>query len=483
MPEKTKNREAELYSNKVYQALQSLDVLEYRRLLKYLNSPYFNQSKTLVRLCETLLRCLENGKPGFNRRTIWNQLFSAEAYDDVNFRKYCSDLLKLVEDFMAQEIIMHDPVRRKVDLLDFTVRRKIEGLYNSALRQVRMELDKDHYHSLEYFKNSYQVERLFYAMQGFDVKLNSRANIEEIAYNLDIFYWIEKLKLFSSMLSQKRTGNFEYSLNFMEEMLAYLKNYPMDDVPELAIYYYSFLTLYEEEKDEHYFKLRRLLDQYGAQMPEKEVVELYDSALHYCTGKLNKGNKVFLQEYFDLFRLGLDNGIFIAREELATWRFNNAIVAALRLGNLEWAEDFIEKYKKYLPAETRQNTYTFNLARVYHYQKKYDKVLGLLRDIEYEDDGYNRISKVMQIIAYYELDETDALESFIESFRVFLYRDKKMPPQRRALYLNLIKYVRRLSRLTPGDKLALDKLRQDIIREKETTVNHEWLLEKIEEWA
>ena len=34
-------------------------------------------------------------------------------------------------------------------------------------------------------------------------------------------------------------------------------------------------------------------------MPQKEAVELYDSALHYCTGKLNKGVRLFLQEYFD----------------------------------------------------------------------------------------------------------------------------------------------------------------------------------------
>lgn len=31
-------------------------------------------------------------------------------------------------------------------------------------------------------------------MMDYDVKLNTRANIEEIGYNLDHFYWIEKLK-------------------------------------------------------------------------------------------------------------------------------------------------------------------------------------------------------------------------------------------------------------------------------------------------
>lgn len=470
-----------LNANKLYQTLCCLQAPDFKRLLKYLKSPYFNQSKTLTRLCEILLVAVENGDQGFDRKQAWDHIFPGENYDDTNFRKYCSDLLKLVEDFMAQESLMNDPVRRNINMLEFVVRKKIEPLYNGVLRQARARMAQYQYHSLEYFENAYKIERLYYSMMDFDVKLNVRANIEEIAYNLDHFYWIEKLKLYSSVLSQKRTGNFQYDLKFIKEMLSYLNSISIEEVPELAIYYYSFLTLYEEEKDEHYFSLRKLLDKYGTRMPKSEAAELYDSALHYCTGKLNKENQVFLREYFDLFEDGLEKGIFIINEELATWRFNNAIAVALRLGKLDWAEQFIEKYKKYLPAETQQNTYTFNLARVYRYQRKFEKVLGLLRNLEYEDIGYNLISKTMLINAYYELDEHDALESFMESFRAFLNRNKNIPQQRRKSYLNLLKYVRRLTRIAPGDKLSVKKLREEIIREKANHVNHEWLLEKIAE--
>ncbi len=481
MIKQKQSAQPETFTNKVFQTLECLAASDFKRLMKYLNSPYFNQSSTLLRLCEIFLRLLELQQPGFDRKRVWNELFPEEPYDDINFRKYCSDLLKLVQGFMAQESFESDPARKNIELLNYIVQRKVEPLANGAFRQARGEMDKSTYRSLDYFKNMHGIERLYYEMMDFDVKLNVHANIEAISDNLDLFYWIEKLKLFSSVLSQKRTGNYQYALKFNAEILQYLQHYPIEQVPELAIYYYSFLTLYEEDQVGHYFNLRRLLDQFGALMPKKESIELYDSALHYCTGKLNKGDRKFLQEYFDLFSDGLEKGIFIINGELATWRFNNAVAAALRMGKLDWAESFIEKFKGYLPSDNRQNTYTFNLARVYGYQHKYDKVLSLLRDVEYEDVGYNRISKVMQVIAYYELDETDALESFIESFRVFLYRDKKMPQQRRTLYLNLIKYVRRLTRLTSGDKVALEKLRQEIEREKESTVNHEWLLEKIAE--
>jgi len=298
---------------------------------------------------------------------------------------------------------------------------------------------------------------------------------------LDLFYWIEKLKLFSSMLSQQRTGNYPYDLKLMGQILEFLRDYPVEEVPELAIYYYAFLTLYESDNVAHYYNLRRLLDTYATVMPQKEAIELFDSALHYCTGKINKGDRAFLQEYFDVFEEAIQKRIFLQNGELATWRFNNIAASALGLGKLEWAERFVEDFKDYLPADSRQNTYSFNLARVYRFQKKYDQVLDLLQNVEYEDIGVNLISKMMLLITHYERKDHEVLDSFIESFRVFLNRHKNIPQQRRLSYLNLLKYTRRIMRLAPGDKLSVEKLRLEIGQEKAAIVNHEWLLEKLGE--
>lgn len=472
---------AEIHTNKVWHTLAYLEPAEHKRLLKYLKSPYFNQSKTLTRLYEILFDHIETGKPGFSREAVWHKLFPKEPYDDVNFRKYCSDLLGQVEGFMAQEAQKTDPSRQASDLLDYVVQHKIEPLYNASLRQARQVIEARPYKTKNDYYNLYLLERQYYTLMDFDVKLNDRSNIEEISHNLDIFYCVEKLKLYSSYLSRIKTRDYNYHFDLINEVIDFLKKYPKDDIPEVMIYYHSFLTLFEEEVVEHYYKLRELLDRYGSKMPQKEAIELYDSALIYCTGKVNKGNNVFFQEYFDLFELAIEKGIFIVNGELASWRFNNVIAAALRLGKLNWAENFVEKYKDYLPHDTRQNTYSFSLARVYLYQKKFDKVLNILRNVDYEDIGYNLISKAMLTITYFELDEFEALDSFVESFRVFLNRHKNIPQARRKSYLNLVKYVRRLTRLTPGDKAAVAKLREEISQEKANTVNHEWLLEKLTE--
>lgn len=469
----------EQHSNKVFQVLQHLDAAETKRLLRYVHSPYFNQSKPLRQLCALLLRQIELGHTGFRRTSIWQKLFPGVPYDDVNFRKYCSDLLGLVEGFLAQEVFEQHPERKALATLEFVIDRKLEPLYNSALRDARHRIEQP-YQSLEAYFLAYALERRCYALMEYDVKWDLRSNLETIAHNLDIFYWIEKLRLYGAALSQRKTSNQVYQLDFMDDILAYLRQHPPADAPQLTIYYHAFLTIYEEDDETHYFDLRRSLEEYGAIMPKQEAIELYDSAMHYCTGKVNQGKRGFLQEYFDLFEHALERDIFLVKGELTAWRFNNMVAAALGLGKLDWAEAFIGRYKAYLPIETRENTYTFNLTRIYRFQGKYEQVLELLKTIDYEDIGYNLISKMMLLITYYELDKMDELDTFTESFRVFLNRRKQLPPPRRLSYLNLIKYTRRLLRLAPGDKAGIGRLREEIQREKATTVNHEWLLEKLE---
>ena len=482
MATKNKSAATEQHRNKIYQVLECLDESEHKRLSRFLHSPYFIKTKTLVNLYDVLVAKIRKGEPGFDRLAVWGELQPNMPFDPIVFRKNCSDLLKWTEIFMAQEFQLQNDNYRTIGLLDFLVRRKIKPLYDRTIREARERVEQKSFKALDDFYTAYSIERHYYAMMDFDMSVDKRANIEAISEHLDVFYWIEKLRLFSASLSQQRTSLHQYDMKGLPQMLDILSTYPLEEAPELAIYYYSFLTLYEEENVEHYNRLLELLDQYLPQMPRLEAMEIIDSALHYCTGKINRGQSEFYQKYFDLFVFALENTIFSHDVEFPVWRFNNIVAAALRLDKLDWAEQFVNDYKHLLPEISRENTYSFNLARVYRFQKKYSSVIDLLKNVEYEDIGYNLISKMMLMITYYELDEYDALNNLLDTFKIFLKRNEKhIPDLRRTSYLNLIKYTRQLIRLIPGDKLAVKKLKNTVEQEKSMIVNHEWLLEKLQQ--
>jgi hypothetical protein len=94
--------------------------------------------------------------------------------------------------------------------------------------------------------------------------------------------------------------------------------------------------------------------------------------------------------------------------------------------------------------------------------KEFDKVIELLREVEYEDFTYNLNSKVMLLFTYYEMDEIEPLYSLFESFRVYLNRHKAIPEQRKNNYKNLIKYTKKLTKVMPGDKKAIEKLKKEV---------------------
>ncbi|MEM1323958.1 MAG: hypothetical protein AAGG75_27100, partial [Bacteroidota bacterium] len=97
-----------------------------------------------------------------------------------------------------------------------------------------------------------------------------------------------------------------------------------------------------------------------------------------------------------------------------------------------------------------------------------------------EDVSYNLGSKLMLTATYYETDEIEPLYSLLESFRAYLNRHKEIPNQRRKNYLNLIKFTKKLTKVIPGDKKAIDKLKQEI-DSSGGIMNEEWLKEKIAE--
>jgi hypothetical protein len=469
------------FNNKVFQTLRVLEAADRKRLIRYVHSPYFNQSKTLSALCEWFLLQIEREKFRFTKEDVWKKIMPGMVYDDVNFRKYCSDLLSLIEGFMAHEMIAQNKGLLELETLKYINKNKIEHLKSGNARKARNMIQEDDFQTSEFYQKAFLLEKQYYMLMDYDVQLNVRSNIEDASRFLDLFYWSEKVKLFCTALSRRKTSNFVYQLAFETEIVQYLEQTDLTQSPQLAIYLHTYKTLRYPEETTHYFNLKKMIHEYGSVMNPRDALEIFDSVLNYCTGKINQGDRQFLEEYFEVSQKALDLNVFLINGELAPWRFNNIVGGMLRFGKTEWSEHFVEQYKVYLPADKQQNTYTFNLARIYRYQQKFDKVLHLLRDVEYEDIGYNLISKAMLTITYYELDEFEALTSFLDAFKNFLTRQKNLTPQRQTGYLNLIKYVRRLMRLLPGDKEAIEKLRLQLEAEKTTTVNFEWLFEKITE--
>jgi hypothetical protein len=467
-------------TTKAFQVILLLSASDRKQLLRFLQSPYFNTSPILLKLAEAFLKEAENTPDErYDKGAVWKKLFKTQTFNDTLFRKHCSDLYKLTEEFLVVEQLKTESSKKNLKLFEVLVSRKMEPLYQTVLNSVRQgESAKQRYSANEYF-DSFQLEKTYTRMMNFDLKPTDRSNAQELSENLDVYYWIEKIQICYSVLSQRKTQTYNYDIRLLEEIVEIVPKLPLDRHPMLAIYFYIFLTRKEENNKDHYYKLKELVWKYKDQIPPSEGLPVFDPLLNYCIGRLNAEDEPFWEEYLQNFKIALKMGVLTPNESIGEPHYNNAIAIALRLKEFSWVENFVLEYKKYLNPAISENTYNFAMARVYFHQKKYGEILDRFAQVEFGNMNYSLIGKSILAVAYYEEDLYGLLDTHLDSFKVFMNRHKDIPTDRKLGFSNFIKYMKRLMKIMPRDREAKEKLRAEILVNKASVRNYEWLLEKV----
>ncbi len=475
-------------STKLYNSLKYLDIYELSAFDKFINSPYFNQNEKLTGLYRILLPFLKNKRDiEIEKLQVWEKLFGNQDFDDKYFRKINSDLLKLLERFIAQQVYDESDTLLNNNLLKGITRKGAFKMYNSAIANADRLIHRNYNRNSEYYFQQFLTEKnKFNFTSEFEKKSKKQTkhnwlNIKEISDNIDIFYVSEKLKLYSTLLSAKSIKKIDVELSFMDEILQYVRANELWKFPPVALYYQIYLTLTESNIEEHYYKLKELITGFIHLFPVEEALDIYESALNYCVNRINSGQSKFYLEYLSLYKNMIQNNVLLKGEKLDPTRFRNIVISALRVNDFKWAEWFIEEYKDKLDEKYRENAVTFNLARLSFYKKDFDRVKKYLRNVEFNDMAYELSAKSMLIATYYDTDDYDPLYSLLESFNMFLNRNKKtIPDQKIKAHQILIKFVKKLITINPGDKKAVEKLKQNIESAGEIP-DKQWLLDRVME--
>lgn len=466
--------------SKLYQAIIQLSGHELNRLHRFVLSPFFNRSESIIKLFEWIKDDLKQiRKDESTREDIFSLCFGPEQeFDDGRFRKLQSDLLKLVEDFFAQESFEANPIHKAKYLLETIYNRDLEKLQTGALKSAQRLVADQELRPASFYYFQYELEQSIYDLHRSQIERSAKSNIESIALNLDRFYLAEKLRYYCTVLNHQHLAALTYEMLFMDEIISHVENHDYSDVPPIVMYYQVLLTYKEPHIKAHYDRLKVLIEQHIHLFPEGEAKEILDAALNYSLKRMNAGEVEYIRETFDLYMKSLESGVLLVRGMITPWSFKNIVTTGLRLNEFDWIESFIQNYSIHLEERYRANAITFNLAQLYFYKKEYQKVIEQLSQVEYEDMTYNLNSKTLLMASYYELDEIEALGSLLDTFRVYLNRNKELPATRRKHYLNTIGIVRKLSKLQPGDTKSVEKLIQEV-ESTQGVVSKNWILEKL----
>ena len=457
----------------LFEAFQKKDWLW---MQKFVESDLYNRHQGVQRLFSFFRKKWPLTPKELNSEILHKKIFPEEAFDAAKTHHLVNYLLKSTEDYLAWDAWQSDAFEPGFYLLQACRQRRIHRHFLEIQEKLEQKLEAQPLRDAVYCRNKYRLALEQYHHTLASGRFVATEQLQSFTNLHDIAFVSEKLKYACGMFSHQRLQKTSIDQGLLDAVIAYVRQRPeVLNHPAVGVYFHGYLALTEPQEDAHFFALKKHLDVSALHFNPAELRDIYLLAVNFCIHRINLRQEQFLREVFDLYRSGLDQGVFFENGELLRFTYTNIALTALRLKAFDWAYQFIEQYRDKLPETQRKGTYAFNLARYYCELGDYDQAMPLLMAMDSDDVLHNLIAKAMLIKMYWETNEWGAMESLLSSLSVYIRRKRQVTEQQRMAFQHFIRFVRLIQALLPGDKAARKTLQEEILNAT-VVVEKEWLL-------
>ncbi len=459
----------------VWEILIGFSSRELRKVKYFLSSPLFNKRKDLIKLYNFLAKHLKSEGNLPSKTTIFEAVYPNETFDYQKLRLAFSRLHKVIEHYLTVQEIQDEPFETEKMLISAYRRRKFARNYQKAAKRIRKKLSKQPLRNPLYYDAEYYLEYQDYRSST-DTGRTKEHNFKQIDDNLTFTFIARKLRQACFTQSYKTVSGDQLYIPLLDEIVDLAQKTPYRDIPAISVYFH-FYQLFQPDSDAAFAKFKTILFDHIHHFTTEEFRDIYLAAINFCIKKINNNQKEYFHEALELYKKGLKSGFLLRNGKLSRFTYNNITGIALRIERLDWVENFIQTYQPYLESPYDVTAYNLNMARLEFTKKNYAKALTHLQNTDYDDLYEQMNAKIYQVKIYYELGETETLDSLLKSILAFLRRKKKIG-YHYQFWKNLIRYTQKIITVNPYDKEAIAELRKDIEQER-TIVEKEWLLEKL----
>ena len=466
------------------QLFKSLDKADRRQLRKVVASPYFNQREDVTALFEYIDKHIDGGAPKLMKEKAFAAIYKKEKFDVDRFYYPMSLLTQIILKYLTMNELEQQQQTPQYDrLLNRALRKRgAEKMYEKTLIDAKIHLIEQPLRNAQFHLDNF----LLTFGEEFDTKqqLHRDADFElqEITNNFHFYTISEILRLAISLLSHQLVAKKEYNQPLLDATLKIAEQHL--DIPAIATQYFAFQTLNSSNnsKDDNqldsegifFIKLKKEIIENNKLFPKPELRDLVLVAINYCIRRQNRGELEYVREALDLYRIGLESRVLMDNETISAYNYKNIQMLALKINNYDWAKQFIDDYKKFLPEKERENLYKYNYA-IYCFRKKdYDKAIQLLQEVNLKEVLFNLDARRMLARIYYDLNEFSALDSYIESSKIYLHRQNDIGYHKES-YTNYFRTIEKILKSDLHSKTVKEKLRQEIT-DTQMIVERDWLL-------
>lgn len=465
------------------QYFRRLSSKDLREMDKFVRSPFYNNKEEIVRLYQYIREALPYSEGSLEKKKVFAEVFPGRAFVEKQLRYTMSALLQLIKKYLSLSVAEQDAAQQQWNLCRALRQRRMERQFQQELEQAYKRLDKPALRNPQYHYQSYllKLEELRYTNTILDHRRDGAELLEQVSHSLTSFYIAELLRQGCEILSLQSLKSHQHELEFLEEVFQYVANHQVLEVPAVSIHFHGYKALKDLAEDnnseDHFSLLKEEIQKHWQIFSPSEIRDIYLLAVNYCIQRLNRGEKAYIREAFDLYLSGLENQVWLENGVLSGFTYKNVARLGIALGEEEWVAQFLDDYRNSLPKKERDHYWSYNMAYLYFQKNDYGNAMQLLREVDFKDVLNNLDTRRMLLRCYYELNEIYSLEYLLDSFQKYIQRQKGIGYHKNN-YLNLIRFVRKKLQISDLDKEKLQDLAEEI-RQTEQVAEKSWLLRQI----
>lgn len=480
-----------MQSHIAIELIKTLNENELKRFGEFVSSPFFNKREVLIRLFEIILKHAPDfSSPALKKENLYKKLFPGKKYNEQTLRSRMSELTALIKEFLIEVNFKEDTFYQRRTYISELIKRKKFDLAEKSIADTKESLDENIIYNQNYFLNKLHnvndyislmhakdltpkaleaaYEQGEFAIHNFLLEILS-SNNDVICYEIEM----KNIPEFSFIKAFWEKFDFEGYINLLKE-----KNY--EHFPILAAYYYGNMAQKHPESEQYFFELKELVYKYYTKFSKLELfnywVLLSNSAY---TNFLKKGGE-FKKEAHEIDKFFIDNKLYNEEQPFSIIGYQNIATGALNMGDLQWGEEFLEKFKNiYLP-ELIDNRYYFCKALFSFQKKEFEKAIEYLSKVKFSDWNMKLEVRLNYLKNYYELGMSEQVFSLIDSFRHFSTNNPDIiPSHMNEKVKKTIDYFSKIASVKFGGK----KFDYADFKEADSAnyLYKKWILEKMKE--
>jgi len=476
--------------------LNTFSEKELEGLKELMSCKYFNTDRYI----SPLLRLLKKhvlGKTAFTPelqvKVYAEVFFNLPRPNDILDKKQRSHLnakmsilTRLAERFLVAENISNDELQKNELLYDTLLKRRQIRLFEKRMKGDNRILDEQKkvdelHHYQRYIIERKQMDYLY--QTG---RLVAEDNLPKIISELDTYYLLSKLSLYSTALSlQHASSKKQYDSEVFKAGISELMKRPEYARHPIVELFITSVTLLETKNNDTYTKLLALLDEHAEIVPIYLMKSFYGTANVYCAGQIILGHVKYNQKVFDLMKIMHDKNLFVEDNFIQIGQIKNMVTVACRVEEYDWAEEILDHYKRYIRREIRDSVYHFNFGAIAFYKKDYEAAHDKFIQVDKIDTVYDINTRVLILKCLYQ-KETEYSEYTMQAFRSaerFFRSHQSITPKSKKGYKNFIQILIALYRTRHNINAKPEDIERikNKLNEQKVNSDKRWLLEKIED--